>query len=239
MTIVLPTPTRQRFDQLTVRPHLPLYLDFTRGLKRAVSGQAPTYSRTGTQTVTGSFGGTLAVGADVIPLSAVGGLVGYAQSGGALRYDMPSAPVYPMIVAWDGVPVSGGSDAVMWRIGSATGTSSYFELRKVGGAATMRAIYVNASSQSSTGELTSVPLGERLFAVAILDAGGAATLAIRTMAGTYTTSAAGTARGTITAWGAAQMHVMSLNGSSQMASNCNRLLVQHNVAAISDLSWGW
>jgi len=241
MTIQIPRLARQPFDQLQLRPKLPFFVDFRRGIERAITGQEPTFTRASTATVTGSQGGTASVGYNRPALSYVTDGIGYVQDG-TLVYPYLAAPVYPMQVAWDGILATAANDGVLWRLGKTNSTAAYFELRKVGGVATLRANYADGSGNLSTGELTSVSLTERLYIIAQLVLDGSnvqSRLQIRTMAGSYTASSLGTARAKVTAWDDELLHVGSLGGSVALNSTTYRLMIQSGSATLTDLRWGW
>lgn len=237
MTIQTPTPGRAPFEQAQVRPNVPFFADYRRGVANAISGQAPVFVRASSATVTAANGGTFAVGLNRPALSHVGNAVAYVQTG-TLKYAYPVRPTAPLQVAWDGISTVGLG--VLWRIGGAGSSSAYLELRRIESG--FRATYADGSGNLSTAELYGLPVASRVYVVAQLVPSGSnvqVRLAATDLSLQWYTSGLGTARAFVAAWSAPEIHVGSLAGASAMSSNTYRVFAQAGAANVDDLAWGW
>lgn len=163
MTIGVPTPVRSRFDQLKVRPHRVLSVDFRRGLVDAITGQVFSFTRSVAGAALDMYGTSYTVPVGRPALSVVDGNTGLLRTpDDGLYYPISSRLVemsgIVQLIDQGGLDDSGtvlariGIDEPGWRL-------------EVGTARKVQAILSNnASADSTAASATNIAnVGEVLY----------------------------------------------------------------------------
>jgi hypothetical protein len=237
MTIVVASPTPGPFDQNLLRPNAAFFADYTTGTIDAFTGQAATFTRSGTQSIVASQG-TYTIGANQPRLEWVQGELGYVPTGSTLSYGFNSRTTFPTRIHATVIRTSDTS-GVIARIGATASALGTLTLEQ--NSERYRLVYTTDANDVSSIEVTpTLPLDTRIDLIATADLSNAnkviATLSWRTT-GAYSFAQASADAPTITAWSAAEIHVGSLAGSSVPGSTIRALLVTYNSGPLRP--WGW
>jgi hypothetical protein len=251
MTIVAPSPTQGRADQLQLRPQSGLFADFRRGVTTAVSGQAMSVVRATNRPVQAANGVSYDVGVnqpELVYTPAGIGITGFALMTYPINNQIRFAgsPLVAYQIAWHGLLPSASINNAIWHIGTSSANNRLTLLRITGG---LQARYVNASGAVSSADITGITPQQEIFAVVQMVPDGPDNVRVRlavrrrvafeTLA--WQISALGTSRECGLTYAAGTLTLHRIAGLTDNATDCvtYRILMQSGSASEADLPWNW
>jgi hypothetical protein len=253
MTFVKPVPGRGRADQSQVRPRVPLFADFRRGISDAISGQKLDVVRSSNTNVQASNGVSYSVGANQPALSYT--VKGIGLTGpGVFEYNinpqirLSGQPPIPFQVAWHGLlPTTGASDSnAIWHIGDSS-ANNRLSLQVITGG--VSATYVNNAGASSTDSVTGLVVQREIYIVVQMIPVGASDVQVRLAVKRrvafddlpWEYGTAGSAVECGLAFSSNKLRLHRLPGLTVTLEDAvtYRILMQNGTADVDDLVWGW
>jgi hypothetical protein len=239
MTIVAPPPVTAPFDQNQLRPGSAFFADYRTGTIEPFTGQAPTFTRSGTQSIVTSLD-PYTIGANQPRLEWVQGALAYVPTGSTLQYPFPNRAIFPTRMYVKLVRTSTTS-GVIARIGSVSSAAASMTLEQNGARYLIRYQFGDGTENSiSTLPFFGVPADTPIDLIATCDLSDENNVLVSIAwrsTGNYNFIGSIGDVPRIDTWSDDKLHVGSLAGSSVPGSAIAALLIDYSPGL--NRPWGW